>query len=229
MISSYYNFCKTNNHKLKPMKKILCSVAALLAFGFAYAQNEPVTSGFKAGDIFISGAVGFGTTKTGDVKSNNFNVSPRAAYFVNNNIAVGVDIGYSHTKEEGPSFNGLSGNYELKNNSFNAGLFGRYYFTPATKFSFFGQLSAGFITTKGEESGSDVEYKTNGFNAGLSGGISYFLSDHFALETSIGLLNFNTRKPKQESPSGNYTGDSTDNFTLGINLTNISLGLVYKL
>ena len=73
------------------MKKLVCFLAALFAFGMANAQETTTASeGFKQGDAFISGSVGFNHQKNNNVKSNSYNVSPKAAYFITNNIALGV-------------------------------------------------------------------------------------------------------------------------------------------
>lgn len=205
------------------MKKLLLTAAALFTIAFANAQDEPATQGFSKGDVFISGGAGFLSTKTGNEKANGFNISPRAAYFVTSHIAVGALLSYAHTKQDG--------NYttaEQKDNVFQANAFGRYYFTPASNFSFFGELSAGYLTSKQEYEADGYTLKRNGFSAALTPGISYFVSSHFAIEASLGILSYNSVKPKRTSPNGNNTGDATNTFNLGVNLTNINFGLVYK-
>lgn len=200
------------------MKKILLSAVAIMAFGFANAQDTP-TKGFAKGDVFVSGSVGFGSEKTGELKSNVFNISPKAGYFVTENIAVGVKLGYTSgkdTNQVGP------GTVEVKTNAFEAGAFGRYYFTPASQFSFFGELSAGFNSSKSEIEGVPGESKSNGFNVGLAPGISYFVSNNIALEATFGLLGYNTNKPDFDG------AESTDTFNIGANLSDIRFGIVYK-
>lgn len=187
---------------------------AVMAFGFASAQETTTEGGFTQGDIFISGSVGYGTDKTGDAKESTFNFSPKAAYFVTNNIAVGVNLGYTSTKDE-------TSPQEVKTNSFEAGAFGRYYFTPASKFSIFGQLAAGYVTNKTEVEGQG-EYKSNGFNVGVAPGVSYFLSKNFAIEATFGILGYNTSKPDVDG------AESTDSFNIGVNMSDINFGLVYK-
>lgn len=203
------------------MKKLVCSLAALFAFGMANAQETTITSeGFKQGDAFISGSVGFSNQKNGDFKTNTFNVSPKAAYFVSNNIALGVSLGYNAIKQD----NFDNGYYTQKNHSFNAGVFGRYYFTPANKFSFFAQLGADYFTTKTEVAVYNSETTVNGFNIQLAPAISYFVSNHFALEATFGILGYNTRKPNDDFGGNN----STNTFNFGLNLSNINFGAVYK-
>lgn len=199
------------------MKKILLSAVALMAFGFANAQ-EAATTGFSEGDVFITGSVGFGSEKTGDAKTNTFNFSPKAGYFVTSNIAVGVQLGFTSGKDtvETPA-----GDVENKQTGLEVGAFGRYYFTPTRNFSFFGQLSAGYVTNKTEDEGAP-EYKENGINIGLAPGVSYFVSDHIAFEATFGILGYRTLKPDVDG------ADSTNTFNLGANFSDINFGMVYK-
>lgn len=194
------------------MKKVLLSLTALFAFGLASAQEAD--NGFSNGDAFISGSVGFANQSTGDVKTNGFTVSPRVGYFVSENIAVGVALGYTSTTDKAP------GTEDEKNSMFEVGAFGRYYFTPANKFSLFGQLGVAYASSKYEE--GDFEAKSNGFNIGLAPGINYFVSDHFALEATFGLLGYTTSKPDADG------AESTDTFEFGVDMSNINFGIVYK-
>ncbi len=195
------------------MKKVLLSAIALMAFGAANAQ-ETTNGGFAQGDAFISGAVGFGTESTGDFKTNVFTVSPRAAYFLTDNISLGVALGYTSIKEEAPLTE------DVTTSVFEAGVFGRYYFMPSSQFSLFGQLGVGYQTLKEEQ--GDFEDKSNGFNVGLAPGISYFVSEHFALEATFGILGYNTTKPDADG------AESTDTFQFGLNMNDINFGIVYK-
>ena len=66
------------------MKKLLLSALAVCAFTFSNAQETETTetAGFAKGDMMISGAFGFSSESTGDVKDNSFTIAPRFAYFV---------------------------------------------------------------------------------------------------------------------------------------------------
>lgn len=201
------------------MKKLLFSLAALSAFGLAQAQEEAAaTFGFSKNDVFVSGSVGYSSQKTGDVKNSQFDVTPRVGYFVSDNFAVGGQLGYRST--ENTYYDGI-GMSESKNTAFEVGAFARYYRTPANQFSFFGQLNAIYTAGKTEYEGSG-ESKVSGFGFGLVPGISYFVSGHIALETTFGLLGYNTSKPDEDG------AESTNNFNLNLNLNNVTFGIVYK-
>lgn len=204
------------------MKKIILSVAAVFAFGFANAQEEKASNeGFAKGNVFISGAVGFSNESTGDVKANTFTFSPKAGYFVTENIAVGIALGLESSKDEEPGT-------EDKTNTFSVGAFGRYYFTPASKFSVFGQLGFNVNNTKVEHTEEiagvsvSTEAKSNGFDLGLAPGVSYFVSNNFAIEATFGKLGYETTKPDADG------AESTDTFDFNVNMKAITFGLIYK-
>ncbi|MCY1479711.1 Autotransporter beta-domain protein [compost metagenome] len=199
------------------MKKIILTVAAVFAFGFANAQEE-TTEGFKKGDVFISGAVGFGSTKTGDFKTSDFIIAPSAGYFVTENIAIGVALGYESSKIE-------FGGDDAKNNTFSVGAFGRYYFTPASKFSFFGQLGVNYNSYDNEfdlEAEELGEFKGDGFGVALAPGVNYFITKNLSLEATFGILGFETTKPDADG------AEKTNSFDFGLDTRDIRLGLVYK-
>ena len=86
------------------MKKIILTAVALLAFGFANAQEgeKSANGGFSKGDVFVTGAVTFGSTndKDFDVKTNGFEIAPQVGYFLTENIAIGGKLGFASYKEE---------------------------------------------------------------------------------------------------------------------------------
>lgn len=199
------------------MKKIVLTVAAVFAFGFANAQEE-TSEGFKKGDVFISGAVSFGSTKTGDFKTSDFEIAPSAGYFVTDNIALGLAFGYGSSKVD-------VGTADATNSTLSVGAFGRYYFTPASKFSIFGQLGVNYMNYDLEfnpETGVPGESKGNGFGIGVAPGVSYFLAKNFAIEATFGILSYETLNPDEDGV------DSTNGFNFGLDMRDIRLGLVYK-
>ncbi len=194
------------------MKKLMLTALAVVSFTFANAQDGTTGEGFAKGDIFISGAVGYNSSESGDFEIKTFTISPRAGYFVSENIAIGARIGYQSNKQE-------NGTTELDTNTFNAGAFGRYYFTPASKFSIFGEFGVDYLSSKTDNGTTDTT--ADGFSLGGGPGLSYFISNNFALETFWGALRYTSVKPEGAD-------DSNNNFNFGADLDNITLGLVYK-
>ena len=147
------------------MKKVFLTAAAIFAFGFANAQDKKESNGegFSNGDVFISGTAGISTSKTGDFKTNTSVFSPSVGFFVADNIAVGLSVGFQTAKVEVPGF-------DVTNSQTAVGVFGRYYTTPASKFSLFGQLGVNYLSYDNEFDGDLDPFadKGDGFNRSCS-------------------------------------------------------------
>ena len=195
------------------MKKVLLSAVALLAFGFANAQEEGKgNGGFAKGDVFVSGAFSIGSEKTGDDKSSGFEIEPKVGYFVTENIAIGGKLGYSSYKAE-DTFGDTDDMSALT-----VGAFGRYYMTPASQFSLFGQL--GFDYSSIDDKLADVQENEIGLNLGL--GLSYFVSNNWSIEATWAGLGYTS------NDNGGNGAEKTNSFGLGADLRAISFGVNYK-
>lgn len=187
-----------------------------MVFGLSIvnAQDEVTTGGFAKGDFYASGSIGFGTQNSpGDFKDNAFTIMPAFGYFVSDNIAIGAELGLMTNKSK-------SGSTTTSNvNQFSAGVYGKYYFTPANQFSFFTKLGVGTFSWEDKEVSNS---KVNGFEVAFVPGINYFLSNCIALQASIGTLGYSTSKP---DVSG---AESTDTFGFNLNLKDINFGVVYN-
>ena len=196
------------------MKKLML-VGALALFAAVNAQVSTSTEGFAQGSTFITGAVGFASESIAEEKTSGFTIAPSVGYFVTPNIAIGAKLGYTSLKNE-------EGSYEETTDLLTAGVFGRYYWMPASKFSIFAELGADYRSLTEDDNTISNEYKSNGFAIQLAPGMNYFLNNNFALEAKVGVLGYSSDKP-------DYTGaEATDNFNIGLNLNDITLGLVYK-
>lgn len=196
------------------MKKLIFWVG-MLVVGITYAQDDANHGGFREGDKFASGSIGYSTVSSiSNLKTKSFNVTPRVGYFINDFVALGVSLGYSFEKAE----NEDTHNVTMRNESMTGGVFGRYYLLPGNDFSFFGELGVGFGTIKNKINNR----RFNGVNASFTPGLSYFVSEHFALEASFGLINYDSVKQNTDS------ADSQKSFKVGVDLENINLALIYK-
>jgi len=207
------------------MKKIVVlAFMSLVGITTVRAQGNSNSSapgdGFSLSDIFVSGTIAFGNSSSGGFDSNQFNFSPQLGYFVDDNFAIGGRLGYTSSTSESPSFIDPTATVEDTATTLSLSFFGRYYFTPSNKFSFFGEIEPGIFNSK-RESGQ-LETKGNGWFINLSPGINYFLSNHFAIEASVGLLGYNTFELDVDN------ADTQSNFNIGVNLSDINLGLLYR-
>lgn len=218
------------------MKKIILSVAAVFAFGFANAQEEVKEAkgfGFAKGNIIVEGNLGFGSTKNDDgvdteVKTNSFSFNPKAGYFVTDKLAVGVELGVGSGKEE-TTVAGV-GSTEEKTNSFSGGVFARYYFLDlGQRFKTYTEAGLGFGSQKWEQDGTELQKDTN-FGLGIDLGINYFVTENFAINFGLAdVLAFNSGK--SEFPGGGETKTTqfSGNFNVFNNFFNTAqFGLTWK-
>ena len=196
------------------MKKVLLSAVAILTFGFANAQEEAVatTGSFAKGDVFVTGAVTFGSEKEGDYKSNSFELAPQVGFFLTENIAIGGKIGFSTYKEE------VNGNDLEDMAGFTVGAFGRYYLTPANQFSLFAQLGLDYSSMDNKL----ADFKYNVIDAGLGLGMNYFVSSNFSIEAGVAVLGYST------NDNGGDGADATNNFSFGGDWRAVTFGVNYK-
>jgi outer membrane protein len=195
------------------MKKVLLSAVALLAFGFANAQEEEKgNGGFSKGDVFVTGAVTFGSEKTGDFKTNSFELAPQVGYFLTENIAIGGKIGFASYKEE------FSGTDVEDMSGFKVGAFGRYYFTPANQFSLFGQLGLDYSNMEDKL----ADYKESTVDFGLGFGMNYFVSSNFSIEAGVAVLGYST------NDNGGNGAEKTNSFEFGGDWRAVTFGVNYK-
>jgi outer membrane protein len=214
------------------MKKVLLSAVALLAFGFANAQEEAKTFGFAQGNMFLEGNINFSTSKEDfgsgfEDTSTNFNFNPKAGYFLTDKIALGVELGIGSSKFE-ESFPG--GSDESTSNNFGAGVFARYYFLDlGQRFKTYTEAGLGFGSQKWEENGTEVRKDSN-FGLGIDLGIQYFVTPQMAINFGLGdVLSF--QSGKSEFPGGGETKSTelNGNFNVFNNFFSAAqFGLTYK-
>lgn len=207
-------------HKIN-MKKLVLTVAAVFAFGFANAQEKNESSeGFSKGDVFVTGALTFGSQKTGDFKVNTFELAPSVGYFVSENIAIGATVGFQSLKAD-------NGAVDATNSGTSFGAFGRYYFTPASKFSVFAELGFDYTTTDTEFDANDGDvfassFETKELGLGLGAGINYFVSSNFAIEAGLGVLGYSS------NDNGGDGAEKTNSFGFGGDWRAVTFGVNYK-
>jgi outer membrane protein len=191
------------------MKKIILGLSLVLAASFANAQ-------FKKGNINITGGVGIKSedNMNAEEKTSSYHFSPALSYFISPNLAIGAKLKFG-----GEKVTSTDSSSNERSTQTGVGVFGRYYFTPANKFSLFANLGFDYTTSTPD---TKDNYKINETSLGLGLGMNYFVSDHFSLEASFGNLGFSSSKSNQSGDKGTSTID------LNLDLSTISFGLNYK-
>ena len=156
----------------------------------ANAQESTKKENFNNGDTFVTGTFKF--TDAND----NLQSSVTLNNFVTKNVSLGLELGITST--------------DFIANNYTVGINARNYFTPTKQFSTFLQL--------GGNSRINAKNDFVNYNVNFGGGINYFISKNFALEASVGAINYNWN-------NRNYN----DRFNIDLDLKNIKFGLIYKI
>lgn len=203
------------------MKKIVLTVAAVLAFGFANAQDSSSgVNGFSKGNMWAEGSLLYHSTKNDvptDVKSE-WAFDPKIGYMLNDRWGVGGFLDFSGGK--------LNNNDKF--GTFGIGAFARNYFLSlgeAKSFQAYSELGLGYSSITNDP---DVGSKTtdSAFNANVSIGLNYFFNPNWAATmTFADIISYNNSSPEN--------GDTTSDFNLELNLfqnpfAQAKFGLLYK-
>ena len=153
------------------MKKVL--IAGLLAFtGFA-AQAQ-----IQRGNVMLGGNIANLSLGLDNSKVFSFELSPKAAWFIEDNLAVGgyADFGVSTAKNSPTT------------TTYGVGALGRYYSGADVEVLRHGRLFGEVTTGFGGINVSNGVGNTNGINLGVGPGFAYFVTPSVGLET---LLKYN--------------------------------------
>lgn len=188
-------------------KNILLSIISLVVVIQVSGQTVQ-------GSLMIGGSLGFsssssettvGGTTTDGPQYSSFNLMPYAGYFLSDNLAVGLGLGYSSS-----SVTTNDGDNDLtdKSSLIEVMPFARYYYVHGDMVHMYAQLGIGFgFGTYTDEyfDGTDVvsvESDMSTMNIGIGPGATVMLGEKCGLEIHYGSLGFTSYK----------TTDSTGDF-----------------
>lgn len=193
------------------MRSVLLSISFILLGFHANAQ-------WSQGSILATGNLGFasGSTKvesnsttTTTTKTSSFNFGLNGGYFIQDNLAVGLRIGYQTNATTNPQTD-ITTSY----NTFSYGAFGRYYLPVNEAFAFYGQLAVDL------SNGSANNTDESSFSTGAGVGMSYFLTDVLFLDANYGFLGYTSNKS-----TNNGVSTRTGSFGLNLDITSINFGV----
>ena len=189
------------------MKKLLILSLLVASAGATHAQSIP------AGTISLGGNVGYSRSSsktssgsgsnsfTTETTNSQFSIEPSVGYFVKDNLAIGLSLGYSAVRNNSTYYSAVPGGYnqpELDPTTrFRIGAFAQYYHMLTEQFGFTGLLGAGYQSTHiynyndfGTGRPVAVDYKGSGYYASLTPGIVFFPIPKLGLGASIGSLGY---------------------------------------
>ncbi|MFT4204705.1 MAG: hypothetical protein QM610_12440 [Chitinophagaceae bacterium] len=181
------------------MKKVFLALGILALVGLT---KEKASAQIEKGNTMWGGSLTSFNIGLKKGEGWDFGVTPKAGYFVKDNLAVGgyVNLGFSK-----------AGSGQSTKSTYGVGAFTRYYAQPDQVNNllkhgrFFGEVSAGFggQSQKGQPT-------TNGFQFGFGPGYSYFVTKNVGLE---GLIKYNGTVG-----GGNTTYQHNVTFNLGFQI-----------
>jgi outer membrane protein W len=226
------------------MKKLILVASLALSLG-SHAQTEQ-------GRILLGGSVGFSSGKNEQVdtagkvlntsKVNSLGLTLRGGYFIADNVAVGLLVGFNtdKNKQETPGTAPSKSTGEQTNNSTSLGLFGRMYTSPVDrKFALFGQLDLAytmgkrtdedvFVSSSGVSTSTKTRGERNSFGVMISPGVAFFLSDHIALEATFGAIGFSSGKDKSYDTKDRLSSQTNfNNLEATISPSTLRLGITF--
>ncbi len=180
------------------MKKQLLSIAFLLASLTSFAQLEQ-------GKILLGGRIGVSSTRPNTVnggttvdgvKTTSYFITPAVGYFIAENFALGLNIGFEGTTDKTPA-NGGNPKLKDKERSFLVGPFGRYYKKFGDNFAIFGQAAIDLRFGKNKDESytfangiQTTETKTSYFSPNLRPGIVFFPYSKVGIELLVGRIGY---------------------------------------
>src|SRR5690606_26424508 len=147
-------------------------------------------------------------------------------YFINDNIAVGARVSFTGSKLTPAD----TSDPMVKSSGFGVSLFTRYYVPIADNFYFYGQFAYGLASVKSKTELRDVETempKTISNNLSISPGFTFFPTEKFAFDMSVGLLGWTGSKTVDNTNPANEITRRTSNLNVNFNLSTVNFGILY--
>lgn len=199
--------------KMKKMKKIILSCAAVCAFCFANAQEK--SEGLKKGDIVLTGLTNYSydNYKGIDQKAKTFELAIESGFMVSNHVAIGGLTGFKNVKMD------QSGNNVSDVSVFNGGAFLRYFYSPEKKLSFYNDFQA--IYSRAVDN-NNTNKTADGIGGVISVGAIYWLGQNFGIQASFAGLTYSSASLDK------YDTAPVEGFSVGGNLAALKFGGFFK-
>lgn len=223
------------------MKKKIYLIAILFTVGLLLPQGMRANMFTEKRSFFIGGYAEFSnydwkyTDESATYKVKEFDLNVSNGWFLSDNFAVGLKLGYGRSKSDDMlMIDDFGYTDRYTKNTYHIGLFMRNYFDVGRKVSLFVETSAvtGF---GGIEEVDEVDllpattWTGDHFSleVGLRPGIAFFFGSGFAVEATVGFIGFTYSKEKMETVDHllDYETRTSDlDFSLKVNTLRIQVG-----
>lgn len=198
------------------MKKYFLTLFGIfLSLQSISAQEEDSSYGFIKDDVYISGSLFYEEQNSDGFEGSSFSFSPEIAYFVSGDFSLRAALLFGKTNFENFFQEGTA-------KSFGVSLGADYYTSPKERLSFVFGADFSYLTQNRTSNNNELpELTVLAFT--FSPGINYFVSKSVALRAKLGAFSF--RSSKQDTNNA----ESDNSFNINMNLSNINLGIVFKI
>ena len=188
------------------MKKMILTALVAVASLSANAQ------------VWVGGEVGYSHQRTTIDKveigkSNNFNLLPEVGYKLDDKMAVGIALGFNHSKQG-----------DVKSTGFSVAPYFRYTFVKWNNVGLFADAQFAYENLKDEDvqGGQKVENKTNTWSHGIKPGVSVDLTENVTFLAKVGWLGYRSSKPDGDGMK------ASSEFGVDADLTNLSFSMLFN-
>jgi len=206
------------------MKKTLLTIALVSAVAFANAQNK----------MWLGGTISY-STESYDPDPEEFSslvFGPNFGYMVNDKLAVGLGITYNSQSASNLN-DGAGETYDATQTQLTFLPFVRMYKSLGEKVAIYGEFAIGIGSGSYSEEHSDgndpddQDFSTLSFN--LSPGIQYWFADRWSINAQWGAIRYATRTDEDAAmdSNGDVVDAKTNDFSIGLDLSNMNFGLNY--
>ncbi|MDO7850958.1 hypothetical protein [Hymenobacter convexus] len=215
------------------MKKTLLFALLAASTQLGHAQS------IAAGTVSLGGSVGYNrstnktssnqgsTTYTQETTTSQFSFTPSVGYFVKDNLAIGINAGYSAYRKPYTSYTPAPAVVRAEldpTTTLRLGAYVQYYKMLTEQFGVLGTLSGGYQSSRDSQyNGSAIqEFKGSGYYAELTPGIIFFPIPKLGISASIGSLAYNRMSydyptsPNNPAPAGYENTSSTFGARFGL-------------
>lgn len=179
------------------MKKIMMTLAAVAVAATMNAQ------------VYVGGTLGFKSISQDGNSATAFTINPEVGYNLDENWAVGIDLGYSTSNialEDGI----FDGKLDKSVNTFSINPYARYTFVKLDKVNFFFD---GIVSYAHTDAG--VKYNTFGIN--FQPGVAVNLNDNISFVAKLGQIGYTTSKADTDGAKAVNEFDFTLNSLAALN------------
>ena len=210
----------------KTMKKTMKTVSylglsLLFATATTFAQTTDADIQVKSKSLFLTGVASykFNEIKSQELENNTFEFAKSGGLFVSDNLMLGALAGYSTSTRKDADVK------ESENNIYSGGVFVRYFYSPTKKYSFFNEFSAVYAhgETTSYETATKQTVEVDGIGGGISLGFVYFITKSFGVQASFAGLTYTSASFDE------FENSAAQGFTIGGDLSDLKIGVVFKL